>query len=80
MSENTGGSSADIEHEYQVDTTGGNSGSPILWNSQNLAIGDKIEIVPGYADFTTVMHDQFYGFRGDRVEVVWPILGRGKLH
>jgi D-serine deaminase-like pyridoxal phosphate-dependent protein len=47
--------------------------------SQNLKIGDKIEIVPGYADFTTVMHDQFYGFRGDRLEVVWPILGRGKL-
>ncbi len=39
LSENTGGSSADIEHEYQVDTMGGNSGSPILWNSQNLAIG-----------------------------------------
>lgn len=47
--------------------------------SQNLTIGDKIEIVPGYADFTTVMHDQFYGFRGDVLEVVWPILGRGKL-
>ncbi|MDP6839803.1 MAG: trypsin-like serine protease, partial [Planctomycetota bacterium] len=39
LSENTGGSSADISHEYQVDTMGGNSGSPILWNSQNLAIG-----------------------------------------
>ena len=47
--------------------------------SQNLKIGDKIELVPGYADFTTVMHDQFYGFRDDRLEVVWPILGRGKL-
>lgn len=47
--------------------------------SQNLKIGDKIELIPGYADFTTVMHDNFYGFRGDRLETVWPILGRGKL-
>lgn len=47
--------------------------------SQNLKIGDKIELIPGYADFTTVMHDQFFGFRGDRLEAIWPILGRGKL-
>jgi D-serine deaminase-like pyridoxal phosphate-dependent protein len=47
--------------------------------SQNLKIGDKVELIPGYADFTTVLHDQFYGFRGERLEVVWPILGRGKL-
>ncbi len=26
-------------HEYGVDTTGGNSGSAILWNTQNVAIG-----------------------------------------
>lgn len=47
--------------------------------SQNLKIGDKVELIVGYADFTTPLHDQFYGFRGDRLEVVWPILGRGKL-
>jgi hypothetical protein len=33
----------------------------------------------GYADFTTVLHEAFFGFRNDRLEVVWPILGRGKL-
>ena len=48
-------------------------------DAQNLKIGDKIELIPGYADFTTVLHDQFYGFRDNRLEVVWPILGRGKL-
>lgn len=47
--------------------------------SQNLKIGDKVELIVGYADFTTPLHDHFYGFRGDRLEVVWPILGRGKL-
>lgn len=47
--------------------------------SQNLQIGDKVELVVGYADFTTVLHDHFYGFRENRLEIVWPILGRGKL-
>lgn len=47
--------------------------------SQNLKIGDKVELIVGYSDFTSVLHDEFYGFRGDRLEVVWPILGRGKL-
>jgi len=47
--------------------------------AQDLKIGDKVELIPGYADFTTVMHDRFHGFRGERLEVVWPIAGRGKL-
>lgn len=47
--------------------------------ARNLKIGDKVELIVGYADFTTVMHDAFYGFRNDILEVVWPIAGRGKL-
>src|SRR4029453_17723340 len=47
--------------------------------SQALKIGDKVELVVGYGDFTTVLHDEFFGFRNDRLEVIWPILGRGKL-
>jgi D-serine deaminase-like pyridoxal phosphate-dependent protein len=47
--------------------------------SQELRIGDKIELVVGYGDFTTVLHDAFHVFRGDRLEAVWPIAGRGKL-
>lgn len=47
--------------------------------SQDLQIGDKVELVVGYADFTTVLHDNFHGFRDERLEVVWPIAARGKL-
>ena len=47
--------------------------------ARDLKIGDKVELIVGYADFTTVLHDEFYGFRNDRLELVWPILGRGKL-
>ena len=47
--------------------------------SQDLKIGDKIELRVPYSDFTTVLHDQFLGFRNGVLETVWPILGRGKL-
>ncbi len=42
-------------------------------------VGDKIEFVVGYSDTTTMLHDEIYGVRNGRLEVVWPILGRGKL-
>ncbi len=47
--------------------------------SQDLRIGDKIELIPGYTDFTTPLHDRFYGIRQGAVEVEWPIAARGML-
>ena len=48
-------------------------------SARNLKIGDRLELIPGYADLTTVFHEEFYGFRDGRLEVVWPIEARGKL-
>jgi D-serine deaminase-like pyridoxal phosphate-dependent protein len=45
----------------------------------NLRVGDKVEFVVGYSDTTVFLHDELYGITDERVEVVWPILGRGKL-
>lgn len=42
-------------------------------------VGERIELVVGYADVTVALHDVFYGIRDGKVEAVWPILGRGKL-
>ncbi|MBV9359187.1 MAG: alanine racemase [Chloroflexi bacterium] len=44
-----------------------------------LEVGDKIEFIVGYTDTTTMLHDELYAVRGGKVEVIWPILGRGKL-
>jgi D-serine deaminase-like pyridoxal phosphate-dependent protein len=44
-----------------------------------LRVGDKIEFVVGYSDTTTMLHEELYGIRDGRVEVVWPVAGRGKL-
>lgn len=41
-------------------------------------LGDKVEWSVGYTDPTVCMHDELYGIRNDRVEVVWEIAGRGK--
>jgi len=41
-------------------------------------VGDHVEFVAGYSDSTVFPHDRLYGVRGGRVEVIWPILGRGK--
>jgi D-serine deaminase-like pyridoxal phosphate-dependent protein len=45
----------------------------------NLEIGEKVHIVPGYSDFTFVLHDRVLGVREGRVEAVWDLLGRGRL-
>jgi D-serine deaminase-like pyridoxal phosphate-dependent protein len=42
-------------------------------------IRDKIEFVVGYTDTTVHLHKELYAVRDGRVEVVWPLLGRGKL-
>jgi D-serine deaminase-like pyridoxal phosphate-dependent protein len=44
-----------------------------------LPIGEKVHVVPGYSDFTFVLHDRVLGYRGDRVESAWDLLGRGRL-
>lgn len=47
--------------------------------AQGLKIGERLEIIPGYSDLTVMLHQDFYGFRGERLEVIWPIEARGKL-
>jgi D-serine deaminase-like pyridoxal phosphate-dependent protein len=52
----------------------------IAVDSQNdLPIGEKVHVIPGYSDFTFVLHDRVLGLRHGRVEAVWELLGRGKL-
>jgi len=48
-------------------------------SARDLKIGDRLELIPGYADLTTVFHEEFYAFRDGRLEAIWPIEARGKL-
>ena len=43
-------------------------------DAPTLEIGQQIELIPGYADLTNVLHSNFYGFRDGRLEQVIPIV------
>jgi len=41
-------------------------------------VGDKIELIPSHCCTTVNLHDEYYGVRNDKLEVVWPVSARGK--
>lgn len=44
-----------------------------------LAINDRLRMIPGHCDPTCNLHDWYIGVRGETVEVIWPVTARGKL-
>lgn len=44
-----------------------------------VAIGDRVVLVPGYSDATTVLHNEFLGVRNGVVVEVIPLVARGVL-
>ncbi|MEQ1881099.1 MAG: DSD1 family PLP-dependent enzyme, partial [Burkholderiales bacterium] len=45
-----------------------------------VALGDKIRLIPGHCDPTVNLYDWIIGVRGNRVESVWPITARGAFY
>jgi 3-hydroxy-D-aspartate aldolase len=41
------------------------------------ALGEKLLLVPGHCDPTVNLYDWLVGYRGDRVEAIWPVTARG---
>ncbi len=48
-------------------------------SADQIQIGEKVHVIPGYSDFTFVLHDRVLGHRLGRVEAVWDLLARGRL-
>jgi D-serine deaminase-like pyridoxal phosphate-dependent protein len=44
-----------------------------------LRVGDKLRLIPGHCDPTINLYDWYVGFRGGRVEAIWPIAARGAV-
>ena len=42
-------------------------------------IGDRFRIIPNHVCVAVNMHEYVYGIRGEEVEQVWKVEGRGKL-
>jgi D-serine deaminase-like pyridoxal phosphate-dependent protein len=50
-----------------------------LGAGDHLKIGDKVSVIPGYSDFTFVLHNRVLVHDTGRVIAVWELLGRGML-
>jgi D-serine deaminase-like pyridoxal phosphate-dependent protein len=48
-------------------------------SSHRFRVGERLTVIPNHICPVVNLFDRMVGVRGDRVEVIWPILGRGKL-
>ncbi len=46
-------------------------------SNRTFKLGDKLTLVPPHCDPAVNLHDWYVGFRGNRVEALWPITARG---
>ena len=47
--------------------------------AQDLKVGDRLELIPGYGDLTTVLHNQFFVLQEGKLVDIWPLTARGRL-
>ncbi|MEA2585816.1 MAG: hypothetical protein QOF33_3901 [Thermomicrobiales bacterium] len=58
-----------VEHGH-VDTSA---------SSHRFRVGERLTIIPLHQEMCLNLHDEMVGVRNGQVEVIWPILGRGKV-
>jgi D-serine deaminase-like pyridoxal phosphate-dependent protein len=42
-------------------------------------VGERLQFIPMHQEITLNMHDELVGYRGEQIEVVWPVAGRGRV-
>ena len=68
-----------VEHVTRVGLSAEHARIELSEPDETINVGDKLEFVVGYSDTTVHLHNEVYGIRDGRVEVAWPLLGRGEL-
>lgn len=58
-----------VEHGH-VDVSG---------SSHTFKVGERLSWIPLHQEMALNLHDELVGYRGEQVEVVWPVWGRGKV-
>ena len=48
-------------------------------SDRRYTVGERLMIIPNHVCTTVNMHDEIYGVRGEQVETVWKVAGRGKV-
>jgi len=51
----------------------------IKQSAHHYRVGERLTIIPNHVCSTINMHDQIYGVRGQSVEAIWSVRGRGKI-
>jgi D-serine deaminase-like pyridoxal phosphate-dependent protein len=57
------------EHGY-IDTTKA---------GRSFSVGERLRVIPNHVCVAVNLHEHMYGVRGNTVEAVWRVEGRGKL-
>ena len=48
-------------------------------SSHEFCVGERVRMIPLHQEMCLNLHDELVGVRGDRVEVIWTVAGRGKV-
>jgi D-serine deaminase-like pyridoxal phosphate-dependent protein len=48
-------------------------------SSHRFRVGERLSWIPLHQEMALNLHDELAGYRGEQVEVVWPVAGRGKV-
>lgn len=48
-------------------------------SSHTFKVGERLSWIPLHQEMALNLHDELVGYRGEQVEVVWPVWGRGKV-
>jgi D-serine deaminase-like pyridoxal phosphate-dependent protein len=48
-------------------------------SSHTFQVGERLTWIPLHQEMALNLHDELVGYRGETVEVIWPVLGRGKV-
>jgi len=51
----------------------------IARSERRYRVGDRLSIIPNHVCTTLNLHDEVYGVRGEQVETIWRVEGRGKV-
>lgn len=61
-------------------TPNGDEHGSLSWEEgPELAIGDRVEMIPSHIDPTINLHDFYYAHRNGVIEEIWPVAARGKV-
>jgi D-serine deaminase-like pyridoxal phosphate-dependent protein len=47
--------------------------------SHRFHVGERLSVIPLHQEMTLNLHDEAYGVRNGKVEVIWPVAGRGRV-